>query len=131
MSVDFIGNFLTIIRNGTMVAKRSVLAPYSKMCLDIAHILKDEGYIQDVLVQDLENNKKALKIVLKYVKGESVIHEITRVSKPGLRSYIGATNIKPVVGNLGVSILTTNLGVITHKKAKKLAVGGEIICSVW
>ncbi len=131
MSVDFIGNFLTIIRNGTMVAKRSVLAPYSKMCFDIAQILKEEGFIQDVFVESLDKNKKVLKIMLKYVKGESVIHELTRVSRPGLRAYTGVSNIKPVIGNLGVAILTTNRGVITHKKAKKLSVGGEIVCSVW
>ena len=76
--------------------------------------------------------KKTIKVFLKYDhKGESAIHEITRVSKPGRRSYKGATNIKPVIGGLGVSILTTSKGVITQKKAKEMGIGGEVMCTVW
>ncbi len=130
MSVDSIGDFLTIVRNGTMVAKPFVVAPYSKMRLAIANILKDEGFIRDV--QDYERDgKKFLKLSLKYVRNESVIHEIKRISKPGRRVYAGVGAIKPVIGKLGISILTTNGGVITHKEAKQLSIGGEILCTVW
>jgi len=131
MSIDAIGNFLTIIRNGLMVSKPFVVAPYSKMNESIAQILKAEGFVRDVAVMQEAENRKQLKLFLKYVDGESVIHELTRVSKPSLRKYSGAHNVKPVIGGLGISILTTNKGIITNQKAKELGVGGEVICTVW
>jgi small subunit ribosomal protein S8 len=132
MSVDSIADFITIIRNGVMVSKPSVTAPYSKMRHSIAQILKDEGFITDFVIVNTDSDaKKLLKIVLKYVDGEAVIHEIQRVSKPGRRVYTGSKHIKPVIGQLGVSILTTSHGVIANQKAKKLSVGGEVICTVW
>jgi len=131
MSIDTIGNFLTIIRNGLMVSKTFVVAPYSKLKFEIAKILKEEGFIKDCIIIEDDPQKKAIKMFLKYVNNESVIHEITRVSKPGRRSYSGATKIKPVIGGLGLSILSTNRGLISNKKAKELNVGGEVICTVW
>lgn len=131
MSIDVIGNFLTIIRNGLMASKPFVMAPYSKMNADIGDILKNEGFIRDCLMVEDVDGKKWLKVLLKYVNGEAVIHEICRVSTPGRRYYVGMNAIKPVIGGLGVSILTTNRGVMTHKKAREHAVGGEIICTVW
>ena len=132
MSVDSIADFLTIIRNGVMISKSSVMAPYSKMRQSIAQILKDEGFIHDFIIVNTDADvKKFLKINLKYVDGESVIHEIQRVSKPGRRVYVGSQNIKPVIGKLGLSILTTNRGIMANKEAKKLSVGGEVICTVW
>ena len=132
MSVDSIADFITIIRNGVMVSKSFVTAPYSKMRHSIAQILKNEGFINDFVIVNTDSDaKKLLKIVLKYVDGEAVIHEIQRVSKPGRRVYVGSQAIKPVIGQLGVSILTTNRGVIANQKAKKLSVGGEVICTVW
>lgn len=132
MSIDSIADFLTIIRNGVMVSKSFVTAPYSKMRHSIAQILKDEGFITDFTILNADSDaQKALKVVLKYVDGEAVIHEIQRVSKPGRRVYSGINNIKPVIGQLGISILTTSRGVIAHQKAKKLSVGGEVICTVW
>jgi small subunit ribosomal protein S8 len=132
MSVDSIADFITIIRNGVMVSKPFVTAPYSKMCDSIAQILKSEGFIHDVVIVNTDSNvKKRLKLVLKYVDGESVIHEITRISKSGRRIYMGNKEIRPVVGKLGISIITTNRGVITNKEAKKLAIGGEVMCTVW
>lgn len=130
MSIDSIGNFLTIIRNGVKASKPFVVAPYSKMNKEISQILHDEGFIRNVAVLE-EDSIKKIKVVLKYVEGESVIHEINRVSKLGCRSYTGVANIKPVIGGLGLSILTTNRGVVTHKEAEKLGVGGEVICTVW
>lgn len=132
MSIDVIADFLTIIRNGVMVSKSFVTAPYSKMRESIAQILKNEGFITDFVILNADSDaKKRLKVVLKYVDGEAVIHEIQRVSKPGRRVYAGNKEIKPVIGQLGISILTTSRGVIAHQKAKKLSVGGEVICTVW
>lgn len=131
MSVDFIGNFLTIIRNGIMICKSSVRAPYSKLCFEIAKILEEKGFVKSVIVEEDSANKKYLKIVLKYYRGESVIHEITRVSKPGRRFYAGVYEVKPVINGLGMSVLTTNQGVMSDKEAKIRGIGGEVLCSVW
>ena len=130
MSVDVVGDFLTMIRNALLVSKRSVSVPYSKLRNGIATVLKQEGFIKDFGSMD-ENGKKNLVIHLKYVGGESVIHEIKRVSKPGRRHYESVKKITPVIGGLGISILTTNAGIITNKTAKKLAVGDEVLCHVW
>lgn len=131
MAIDTIGDFLTIIRNGVRASRREVTASYSRLKHEIAQILKDEGFIKDIIVENDEQNHKRLKVFLKYVSGESVIHEITRISKPGRRVYEGVATIKPVIGGLGVSILTTNRGSMTNKQARKLGVGGEVICTVW
>lgn len=131
MSVDCIGDFLTIIRNGVLVSKRTVSAPSSKVRLALANILKEEGFIKDFSIQDAGLNKKTIVIALKYYHGESVIHEIKRVSTPGRRVYSSISSVKPVIGGLGLSILTTSLGVMSHKRAKQSNVGGEIICTVW
>ena len=131
MSVDTIGNFITIIRNGLMVSKPSVETTYSKMRYAIAQILKDEGFVRDVIVTDKENNKKSIKVVLKYVDGEAAIHKIERQSKPSRRVYNAVDEIEPVIGGLGISILSTNTGVVSHKQAKQQRVGGELICTVW
>lgn len=130
MSIDTIGNFITIIRNGIMRSKPSVAASYSKVRHDLTKILLDEGFIDGFdLVGDGIN--KEIKISLKYVSGESAIHEITRVSKPSRRVYARIRNVKPVIGGLGISLITTNKGLLTDKTAKQLKVGGEVICTVW
>jgi len=131
MSIDTIGNFVTIIRNGVLASKREVTSGYSHLKYQIAQLLKQEGFIKDVAVFEDEKTHKYIKIVLKYVDGESAIHEITRISTPGRRVYDTVAHLKPVIGGLGVAILTTNRGVITDKQAKQLAVGGEVICTVW
>lgn len=131
MSVDSIGNFLTTMRNGCGLGKRFVVAPFSKIKLEIAQVLKNEGFIRDIEIVDEELVHKKIKVYLKYVDGESVIHEITRISTPGLRRYQKAKNMKPVIGNLGISILTTNKGIMDGKQAKAKSVGGEVICTVW
>jgi len=130
MSRDMIGDFLTIIRNGLKVNKRSVVLPSSILKVEIAKVLKDEGYIKDFKISE-EDKKQTLTILLKYVDGESVIHEITSISTPGRRQYENSKSITPVIGGLGISILTTSSGVITDRQAKKLGVGGEVICHVW
>lgn len=131
MSKDVIADFLTVIRNGVARSKKSVSTHYSKMRFDIAQILKEEGFITDVLVTEQEEGKKDIKVLLKYVDGESVIHDITRVSKPSCRVYASIDTIKPIIGGFGVSILTTNKGIMTDKAAKQHKVGGELICTVW
>ncbi len=131
MSVDTIGDFLTMIRNALMVSKRSVVIPFSKMRFGIATILKQEGFIRDVKKFEDDNNKAQLVIDLKYVAREAVIHEIVRVSKPSCRRYESVKKITPVIGGLGLVILSTNQGIITDKQARRLSVGGEVICHVW
>lgn len=131
MSIDVIGNFLTIVRNATMVSKPSVIVDYSRMRHDIANILLREGFIKDVVVEDIGAGKKKMKLTLKYVRGESVIHEITRISTPGRRVYLGIGEVRPVIGGLGLTILSTNRGVVSHKQAKQFGAGGEILCTVW
>jgi small subunit ribosomal protein S8 len=130
MSVDSIGDFLTVIRNGILAAKPYIVLPHSVLRQSIAQILKDEGFVRDVVIQE-EAGKRFLKIVLKYVNGESVIHEITRISTPSRRRYAGVHGFKPVIGGLGISIISTSQGVVTQKKAEQLGVGGEVICTVW
>lgn len=131
MSIDVIGNFLTVIRNGLSVRRKTVSVPMSKLKEGMASILKAEGYLKDFSVETDENNKPVLTLVLKYVKGESVIHEIGRVSKPSCRRYESYKNLKSVVGGLGISILSTSSGIMTDQQAKKLGVGGEVLCYVW
>lgn len=131
MSIDTIGDFLTIIRNGVLATKRDVTMPYSRLKYEMARILFDEGFIRGADVIETEDHKKQIKVALKYVRGESVIHEIQRVSTPGRRTYKGHTGFKPVIGNLGISIITTNQGVMTNKQARARRVGGEVLCTVW
>ncbi|MBY0354057.1 30S ribosomal protein S8 [Candidatus Babeliales bacterium] len=131
MSVDSIANFLTIIRNGIMVRKRSVVLSSSKMRVNIAQVLKSEGYIRDYKVENNDGPGSSLTILLKYVNGSSAINEITRVSRPSRRHYQGASEIVPVIGGLGIAIVTTSSGVVTDRDARRLGIGGEILCHVW
>ncbi len=130
MSLDSIGDFLTVIRNALMIKKREVSAPCSKLKMNIAQVLKNEGYIKDFQISE-DGCKRSLTIFLKYVKGEPVIHEITRVSKPSRRYYERSKNLKRVIGGLGISIVSTSSGVMTDIQARKQLVGGEVICRVW
>lgn len=130
MSIDTIADFLTVIRNGLMVNKRSVTVQHSKMKEEIAKVLKDEGYIKD-FKKEVQDNKAFLAISLKYANSGSVIHEIKRISTPGRRYYEKGEKLTPVIGGLGVSILTTSRGVMGDRQAKKLGIGGEVICHVW
>jgi len=130
MSVDVIGDFLTTIRNGIKVYKRSVIVQNSNLKSNVAEVLKNEGYIKDYKTTE-EEGKKYLTIYLKYVDGQSAISEISRISKPSCRHYENVANITSVVGGLGISILSTSSGIMTDRQAKKQAVGGEVICHVW
>ncbi|MFC1854531.1 30S ribosomal protein S8 [Candidatus Dependentiae bacterium] len=131
MSIDVVGDFLTIIRNALSVSKRSTMAPYSKLKEEIARTLKEEGYIRDYKKISGDGPKSMLRVDLKYVGGESVIHEIKRMSRPGRRYYKGTSQLDPVIGGLGVAIVSTSSGVMTDRRARELSMGGEVICSVW
>ena len=126
---DPIADMLTRIRNAQMAEKVAVSMPSSKLKVSIAHVLKDEGYIDDFAVR--ENGGKALlDIALKYYAGRPVIERIERVSKPGLRVYKGTDDLPRVMNGLGVAIVSTPKGVMTDRRARASNVGGEVLCIV-
>ena len=128
---DPIADFLTRIRNGLSAKKRWVDIPSSNLKKRIAFVLKEEKYIEDFFFIT-DKNKEIVRIFLKYdYKGFPVIEDIKRISKPGLRVYVGANESPRVLDGLGISILSTSKGVLSNKKAKQLGVGGEIICEVY
>lgn len=127
---DSIADMLTRIRNGLHARHQRADMPASKLKIELARILKEEGYIANFKIAE-EGKKKVLKVFLRYdAEGESVISNIQRVSKPGRRVYIGAAEIPKVLGGLGINILTTPRGVMTGKSARKNRVGGELLCTV-
>lgn len=130
MSIDVIGNFLTEIRNAIMASKSSTITSFSRMKNSLAEILLQEGFISALEIIEVDGFKR-LKIALKYVDRESVIHEIKRISKPSRRRYVGKDEIPSVIGGLGISILSTNRGLLSHKDARTNGVGGELLCTVW
>jgi small subunit ribosomal protein S8 len=128
---DSIGDMLTRIRNANSALKPDVLVPYSRLKAEIAKVLKREGYLADFYAEKLENGRQVLKIQLKIVGKERAIVGIKRVSRPGLRRYVGSTDIPRVLGGMGISILTTSRGVMTGHEAKKANLGGELLAYVW
>ena len=129
---DPIADMLTRIRNANTAKHDTVDVPASKMKLAIAEILYKEGYIEKYdIVED--GVFKTIHITLKYgaVKNEKVISGLKRISKPGLRVYAGKDELPRVLGGLGTAIISTNQGVITDKEARKLQVGGEVLCFIW
>lgn len=127
---DPIADFLTRIRNGLKARKKVVDIPMSNLKKATAKILMDEHYIEDYFIID-DGLQGVIRIKLKYDDGKPVILGLKRVSKPGLRQYVGVQNIPRVFNNLGIAILTTPLGVITNKEARRRHVGGEVLCLVW
>ena len=127
---DPIAAMLTIIRNGQMVNKSYVCTDMSNMKKSILKVLKDEGYINNYEIKEMENNKKRLKIKLKYFQGKPVISNIKRISKPSLRIYKSKNELPKVLGGLGVAIVSTSKGVMTADTATNQNFGGEIICTV-
>lgn len=129
---DPIADMLTRIRNANTAKHDTVDVPASKMKLAIANILLDEGYIAKYdLVED--GHFQTIHITLKYGadKNEKVISGLKRISKPGLRVYASCEELPKVLGGLGTAIISTNQGVITDKEARKMGVGGEVLCFVW
>lgn len=128
---DPIGDMLTRIRNANMIKQESVEMPSSKMKIEIAKILKREGYIRDFRYYKFQN-KFNLKVFLKFGEKQSrILLGLKRVSKPGCRVYSPKSELPKVLGGLGTAILSTSHGIMTDKEAKKAGVGGEIICHVW
>ena len=128
---DPIADFLTRIRNSLSAKKRWVDIPSSNMKKRIALVLKEESYIEDFFFVNNEGKEK-IRISLKYdFKGNPVIENIKRISRPGLRVYVGVDESPRVLDGLGISILSTSKGVLSNKTAKKYGVGGEIICEVY
>lgn len=127
---DPIADMLTRIRNGLSANKMEVIMPSSKVKQSIAQVLKDEGYIGDFAVQDIDG-KPMLNVTLRYYQGRPVIERVKRVSRPGLRVYKGKDELPTVMGGLGVAIVSTSAGVMTDRAARKAGHGGEVLCTVF
>jgi small subunit ribosomal protein S8 len=126
---DPIADMLTRIRNAQQAKKSEVSMPSSKVKLNIAKVLEDEGYIAATKVVDVDG-KSTLTLSLKYYEGKPVISQIDCVSRPGLRVYKAANDIPKIIGGLGVAIVSTSKGVMADRKARALGQGGEILCAV-
>ena len=127
---DPIADLLARVRNGTRAQKPEVLVPYSKIKAEIARILKEEGYISDYSI-DTGGAHPRIKITNKIVNRSSAIANLRRISRPGLRRYVGADEIPRVLGGMGVAILSTSRGVLSGREARKQKIGGELLAYVW
>jgi small subunit ribosomal protein S8 len=131
MVSDPIADMLTRVRNALSARHPKVDVPASKLKMEMARILKEEGYILNFKLTE-EGARRFIRIYLKYTPGnEPVISHIERVSRPGCRVYVGSQEIQRVLGGLGINILTTPRGVMTGNAARKEGVGGEVLCQVW
>lgn len=127
---DPIADMITRIRNANRVKMEKLEIPSSKIKLEIARILKEEGYILDYYYKD-DNKQGIIIITLKYSGKQKTITNLKRISKPGLRVYVNKSDIPDVLGGLGISILSTSSGIMTGKEAKKRHFGGEVLCYIW
>jgi small subunit ribosomal protein S8 len=128
---DPIADMLTRVRNANKEFKTEVDVPHSKIKLEVARLLKENGFIRDYKEVKV-NNKNFIKIEMKYGRSkERIINGIRRISKPGLRIYVGKNDIPRVLGGLGLAIMSTPKGLISDKDSRKLGVGGEVLCYVW
>lgn len=131
MNTDPIADMLTRIRNANIVSHPEVNMPSSKLKVELAKLLKEEGYITDYEVKE-NGCFKTLVVKLKYDEaGNPVIANLKRVSKPGLRNYAKSKDLPKVLGGLGIAIISTSKGILTDRKARKENVGGEVLCYVW
>ena len=129
---DIIADSLTRIRNASMRKLETTELLHSKTIEAIVSILVEKGYLDSYTVEDLGNNKKSIKVVLKYdERGNSVINELKRISKPGRRIYKGKDDIKRFKNGYGTLIVSTNAGILPNDKAYAQGVGGEVLCSIW
>jgi len=128
---DPVADFLTRIRNGIKARHQKIDVPASKLKLEIARILKEEGYVANYKTTE-EEGMKVIRVYLKYSPDNSAaISDIKRISRPGCRVYVGKTEIPRILGGLGINILTTPKGVMTGKQARKEGVGGEVLCEIY
>lgn len=126
---DTLADMLTRIRNAQQATKATVDIPSSKVKVEVARVLKEEGYITDFAVS--EDTQPQLNVTLKYFEGKPVIEHLQRVSKPSLRIYKGKNELPKVADGLGVAIISTSKGVMTDRAARQAGVGGEVICTVF
>jgi len=126
---DPISDMLTRIRNAQAALLKTVELPHSKIKESLAKILKQEGYIAEVAVEG--SSKKKMKLVLKYSGKKGIIVGLRRISTPGLRRYVAATEIQRVLGGLGISVISTSQGLMSGTEARKNKLGGELLCHVW
>jgi len=133
MQTDPLADFLTTIRNASRTAKSEIRVPWSRMRSDVAHILKNEGYVLEVeKVSDKETaGKPVLRLKLRGMGKTRSITQITRISKPGRRQYVGAKEIPRVLGGMGISVVSTPRGVMAGHQAKKQNLGGELLLTVY
>ena len=134
MQTDPLADFLTTIRNASRAAKGEVRVPWSRMRSDVAHILKNEGYLTEVekVTDDkTQAGKPVLRIALRGSGKTRSITQITRVSKPGRRQYVGSKEIPRVLGGMGISVISTPRGVMAGHQAKKQNLGGELLLTVY
>ena len=128
---DPVADLLTRIRNAINARQQKLDVPASKLKLEIARILKEEGYLTNFKATE-EGGRKLLRLYIKYgSNNDAAISNLARVSRPGCRVYVGHTEIPRVLGGLGINILTTPKGVMTGRQARKSGIGGEILCEVW
>lgn len=129
---DPLADFLTRIRNATQAEHRYVDIPWSKMKQNLAEILKNQGFVESYLTKVDEKHRGTIRVFLKYAQGRrSVIQGLKRVSKPGLRRYVGHQDIPYFYGGMGLSIVSTSQGVMAGKEAAERKIGGELLCLVW
>ncbi len=127
---DSIADFLARIKNNIHRQKNEVIVPFNKKLEAIAQILKKEGFILDYKIEG-KGIKKNIILMLKYVNGVSAIRDLKRISKPGVRIYVGYKDIPRVMGGTGIAIISTPDGILTGKEAKKRHIGGEFWCKIW
>ncbi|MGB9680704.1 MAG: 30S ribosomal protein S8 [Minisyncoccia bacterium] len=130
MLTDPIADMITRIRNAQAVKKETVCVPYSRLKWSILEVLKNNNYLNEI-EKFQKKGKKIIKITLKYQENKPVINEIKRVSKPSRRIYLGARELYPFKGGLGIRVLSTSKGIMSDKEAKKLKVGGEVLMEIW
>jgi len=128
---DPVADMLTRIRNACMASHDMVDVPYSKLKKELATVLKEEGYITSFEELENENKHKNLRIKLKYVNNQQVIAGLKRISKPGLRIYVGHKDLPRVLGGFGIAVVSTSKGIMTDRQARYQGVGGEVLCYVW
>jgi small subunit ribosomal protein S8 len=147
MMTDPLADMLTRIRNANRIERPAVDMPATRLKINVARVLKDEGFILDYAVgkmmeaegqhefqpdEDLSKPKMVLRVFLKYgPEGERVIRHIARVSKPGCRKYVHSKGLRPVLDGLGISVVSTNKGVMSDRQARAQRLGGELLCNVW
>jgi len=131
MGTDPIADFLCRIRNAMHARKDRVEAPWSRLKEAVAKVLQEEGFLGECAVVE-ENQKVVLRLWLKYdPKGQPIVNGLKRISRPGRRVYVGADNIPLVQNGLGINLISTSRGILVDRQARKMHLGGEVLCSVW